>query len=372
MNNRFSLWRNDKIPYGTYYAFTNLRYLFDSAEVGINRVAPENFAYRDDTLGLYVIISHSIIPTEQELRAIFDYAASGNHVFLSALNFGDNLLDSLHLSLSQRYEPYEPDSLTVGIRNGSAGNFVLYSYPGFSMDRFISGMDSSITRIAGINDRGKANFVRFEYKSGGSLGIHLAPAALTNFFLLHKDNKKYFDMVMSSVPASIRKIRWDDYFRQHISGADGSKRSAFSKLAAFLHHPVLRWAFWMAIVLFALVYLFESKRKQRPVPVVPELRNSSLDFVQTIGRLYFQRRDNQNLAAKMSVHFLGQVRSKYNIPTSRTDEDFEQRLAFKSGHPLQRVKEITGFIRNVEESSQISDDDLLAFSKRINEFYKQT
>jgi hypothetical protein len=167
-------------------------------------------------------------------------------------------------------------------------------------------------------------------------------------------------------------VTWDDYYRHHSYGNDNSQRSGFSKLAAFLNNPVLSWAFWLTILMFTIIYLFESKRKQRPVPVVKELRNSSLDFVQTIGRLYFQRKDNKNLAAKMSAHFLGHVRAKYNLSTSATDETFERKLSFKSGYPLSGVQEITSFINGVETWTTISDEDLLSFNSKIDQFYKQT
>jgi len=108
------------------------------------------------------------------------------------------------------------------------------------------------------------------------------------------------------------------------------------------------------------------------VPVVAPLRNSSLDFVQTIGRLYLQRKDNKNLAQKMGSNFLGHVRTHYNMGTSAINEDFEQRLAFKSGHPIDKVRQLTAFIHQSETENSISDDALLTFGRLTDEFYKKT
>src|SRR5258708_31514869 len=40
LNRRVTLWRKDKIPYGTFIAYENLPYLFPDAEVSINQVSP--------------------------------------------------------------------------------------------------------------------------------------------------------------------------------------------------------------------------------------------------------------------------------------------------------------------------------------------
>ena len=52
-------------------------------------------------------------------------------------------------------------------------------------------MDSTITTILGKDEYGRANFVKLDYEGGGSLYLHLAPLAFSNFFLLHKENKAY-------------------------------------------------------------------------------------------------------------------------------------------------------------------------------------
>jgi hypothetical protein len=185
---------------------------------------------------------------------------------------------------------------------------------------------------------------------------------------LHKNNKKYYDIAMSSMPDTVSEVKWDDYFRRHINGEDNASRSAFSKLGAFLSNETLRWAFWLTILLFGIIYLFESKRKQRVVPVVSKLNNTSLDFVKTIGRLYFQRKDNKNLAQKMSTHLLGRIRSQYNMQTSQLDDDFCRKLAFKSGYSFEHVKSLVTEIKNIEDAYEVSDEQLMTYNDKIDTF----
>ena len=144
-------------------------------------------------------------------------------------------------------------------------------------------------------------------------------------------------MALSAIPDTVNSVRWDDYFRHHTNGQNNSERSAFSKLATFLENEVLSWAFWLTLLLFGIIYLVESKRKQRAVPALKKLNNTSIDFVKTVGRLYYQRKDNKNLAQKIAAHFLGYVRSTYNLHTSQLDEAFIEKLSYKSGFPVAGV-----------------------------------
>src|SRR5207344_1934333 len=105
-------------------------------------------------------------------------------------------------------------------------------------------------------------------KGGGAIYIHFAPLAFSNFFLLHKYNKEYFDNVFSYMPLSVNDIAWDDYFRYPV-------KTNFSALQYIFYNESLRWAFWLTILLFFIVYFVESKRRQRMIPSRQVVANSS-------------------------------------------------------------------------------------------------
>ena len=367
LNKRITLWRNDKIPYGTYYAYNNLQHLFRNSTIETNDKSPEAF-YGYQSSAAYIIVGYSVRPDEAELKAILNHAISGNHVFISAMDIGENLLDSFKLKVSETYPDVYHDSLTVRVFDPTSDDSLSFSYPGARLDNYFTRMDSSVTNILGRNENGYANFVKFTYQNGGTVMIHLAPGALTNFFLLHKQNKKYYDLVFSPIPDTVDQVIWDDYYRHHMNGNDYGKKSTFSKLGTFLANDVLRWAFWLTIALFGIIYIFESKRKQRVIPSIKKLNNTSLDFVKTIGRLYYQRKDNKNLAQKISTHFLGYIRTTYNMSTSQLNDDFVNRLAFKSGYSAALVNDVLSEIKKIDDAYDVSDEELIAFSDKIDKF----
>ncbi|HVM89936.1 MAG TPA: hypothetical protein VMT76_17240 [Puia sp.] len=372
LNRRVTLWHNDKIPYGTYYAYKNLHYLFPDAEILIDNGGAVKFQNDywwkiNNNKGnvALIAITPRIDPTDEELNAIFNLINQGDHVFLSAFTFSKKFLDSFSVKDRQLTLFNFNDTLITSILHPVTYEDDSFEYPGYAYDNYFSFIDTNYVKILGRNEDGKPNFIKINYKSGGSLYLHLEPFAFTNFFLLHNNNKTYYDYALSYLPRHIKLITWGENFR------DGNNGN-FSALKFLLGIPAFKWAFWLLLILFLLLYLFESKRKQRAIPDSIPLRNTSLDFVKTVGRLYYQQKDNLNLAYKMSVHFLSHVRTKYNLPTSNLDKDFAERLSYKSGYGKIATKELVDYIKVIQQQQSLSDEGLLEFNKKIEEFYKQT
>jgi hypothetical protein len=115
----------------------------------------------------------------------------------------------------------------------------------------------------------------------------------------------------------------------------------------------------------------ESKRKQRPIAEIPPLRNASEDFIKTVGRLYFQQKNNQNLFTKMVAAFLENIRTIYQLPTSQLNEEFVLKLAFRSGKPVNEVRQMIQFIYELRMKDELSDRELMDLHEQINQFNKQ-
>ncbi|MFL5772134.1 MAG: hypothetical protein ACJ75F_03185, partial [Flavisolibacter sp.] len=224
-------------------------------------------------------------------------------------------------------------------------------------------IDSGYATVLGKNAKGEANFIRIGYAHGGSIFVHLNPFEFTNFFLLHKTNKKYYDLALSYMPRETGVVEWSDYFRNKHS-------TSFSTLHFLLSKRSLRWAFWLTLLLFLLMFIVESKRKQRPVAEMIPIRNTSEDFVKTVGRLYFQQKNNQNLFTKMVAAFLENIRTTYQLPTSHLNEEFALRLAFRSGKPVEDIKHMIQFIYEMRMKADLSDKELMDLHDQMNQFNK--
>jgi hypothetical protein len=171
---------------------------------------------------------------------------------------------------------------------------------------------------------------------------------------------------MSCLSPGIKQIVWDEYFltRRHKTE---SKQSWFSVL---MRYPGLSTAVIIGL-LTLLVYAFaEMRRKQRIIPVYTRPVNDSMDFVKTIGRLYYEKGDHRNLARKMSAYFLEHVRSRYKIPTGVLDERFVKALQFKTGVDGEQIEAIVNDINQLDSLAVISARQLNNFYNKLENFYR--
>ncbi len=367
LDKRVSLWRMDKIPYGTKYAFENLPSIFPKSEIQTSNRFPILFQTESDSdiSKTILIIGPEFKPEADEMRSLIRFAAKGkNQVFISALYFGDTVLNMLHLTLTRNLMD-EDDSAEVSILNPGDKEWIKYAYPGYTSNSFVESVDTGYARILGTDKKGRPDFIRITYEKGGAIFIHLSPFMFSNFFLLHNRNKSYYDMALSYLPKQTDIVEWSDYFRYN------NRNQRFSIFRFILSQRSLRWAFWLTIIVFLLMFLFETKRKQRPIIELPVARNASEDFVKTIGQLYFQQKNNQNLANKMVSVFLENVRSTYNLSTSILDGDFVRKLTIRSGMPAEEIEKMVQLIHVVRLNSVLPDQELLDLHHQISQFNKQ-
>ena len=367
LNRRISLSRHDDIPYGAKIAYEALPNIFPDAEISASSSAEIfNSSNSEGAKKAYIIIGTAVDADATDVTRLMNFVEEGNQVFISCNRISENLLNNLSLrATSYRGRADEPDSLTVGVYSPLNAAYQKYSYPGDSYDNFVTKLDSQYTSVLGRDGHGHPNFVRLTYKGGGAIYLHFAPLAFSNFFLLHKENMGYYENALSYMPSSIKQVVWDEYYRY-------DRSRSFSAFQYILNNPALRWAFWLLLLLFAIIYLFDSKRRQRQIPVIGALTNTSLDFVRTIGRLYYQRRDNHNLAMKMVVHFQDQVRTRYHLTVTTMDEAFVDRLAYRTGYPKQTLMSLVGYIQELPVKEYIADEELLDFHRQLEAFYKHT
>jgi predicted nucleic acid-binding protein len=169
---------------------------------------------------------------------------------------------------------------------------------------------------------------------------------------------------MSYIPHDIESVIWDDHYRH------SNRKNDYAALKVFMGDVHLRYALYLALLAFGLLLFSEVKRRQRIVPVITPVQNSSLDFVQTIGRLYHQRKDNRNLAEKMIVNFKEFVRTKYTLDTNFLNEKFIETLSYKSGIAQAEIQQLIYTMHAVAIDIDLSDANLMAFNRQLEKFYK--
>lgn len=376
-DDRITFQKKHKIPYGLFVAYNNLRHLFPQASVFVNKQEPGYWdsLYTYDSGQALIIISPSFNADEYEMRKIIEFVKNGNDVLISARYISSEAEKLLKCETSifgvsylmRRQGIIAGDTLTVSLFDPPFKHRSKYSYPGFNFNAWAYKFDSTISNKLGGDELDRPNFLQFN-AGKGHLYLHLAPLTFSNYFLLHKKNMDYYEKVFSLFSPHTKKIAWDEYYLRKKYAGEREERTGWMKV--LFRFPELKAALLTAIFTLLLFVLIEMRRKQRHIPVIAKPRNDSLDFVKTIGRLYHDKSDHTNLSRKMSSYFLDYIRTRFNLLTNKLDTDFIHSLHIKSGFPEENIKEIVSFINYLEGPNYVNDEQLIAFHKKLEEFYK--
>lgn len=379
--------KNDKIPYGTYIAWENLRTIFPHSRITTESGAPGFWTSLSETARdqLLIIISPQFKPEDTEMETLLNFVRNGNDVFISTMSTSFYLEKALKCDVfyavnADRYSTLmsDPDSMTVSLTIPAGENPRSYTYPGHSMGLWFHSYDSAKAVSLGVNKRGKTDFIGMR-KGQGHLYLHLAPMAFTNYFLLHKQNMAYYDQVFSMMGRNAKTVVWDEYFLNHREEqGDMTPPEPRGWLATLMSMEnrdgkrPFRAAFWVLMALLAIYGLSEMRRKQRVIPPYKKPANASLDFVKTIGRLYFGKGDHRNLSRKMTAYFLEHVRSRYKISTQMLNDQFVNELSFKSGIDEKLIQDIVNSIHQLQGDVNVSAQAMAYHHDLLEKFYNQS
>jgi len=373
----------DKIPYGTFAAYHLLQQQFPNATIDVNYAAPEewqNLSY--DSSGQVLLIVNSYFdPTLSELNALTSFTRQGNYVFISCLQMNDAARAFFRVQQEDIYNPFTVkndygiidmhDSFAVKLDSRTYTVPLQFVYPGVSYNNRFNKYDSLFSYPLGYNgDDNKPNLLAINAKNG-SIFLHTAPITFTNFFVLYNNNHQYYEKLMSLLPANARKIMWDEYFLLYKQNKDGNNREEKGLLSVLLSHKNFYVAFWMLMVLLALYFFTEVKRRQRLIPEYSKPANDSLEFVTTIGKLYYEKGDHKNLADKQTLFFLDYVRNKYKLSTNELNEAFVQRLSLKTGITAEELSNLINTLVTIKLSNRISEQQLLQYHQQLENFYSK-
>ncbi len=211
------------------------------------------------------------------------------------------------------------------------------------------------------------NFVKVPFGEGEFL-LHTTPLAFTNYFLTKTSGAEYAAKSLSHL--SPGDIYWDT---RRLAFPDFNLNRQWQKgpLQFILAQPPLAWAWYLLLGLALLYLIFRAKRRQRIIPVTERNENTSLDFIQTIGRLYFVQSDHRQLALQKTRLWLGFVRERYRLPTKELNEQWAKMLAAKAGVPENLVQNILKLDWVIANSGEVSAERLEEFHRALEQFYRQ-
>lgn len=306
---------------------------------------------------------HNILVVESEIdmeswKKIMDQVSRGSDAMIITSQLPKPISDSIGYYDSQI--SFEDENYLKLTDKKYQGDFIhLDKFPSGRGFSYIKSGVEVLGKTVEKNNSDQANFIKAKFGKG-NFYVHCEPLFLTNYYLLKKGNVKYFQDVFSYLQD--RDTLW---FVE-----SNTKESRFF-MRFILSKPALKYAWWVFLGGLVLFIFFNAKRKQRIVPIIEPLRNTSAEFVKSIGNLYLQEGDFHDMMAKKAQYFLNKVRLDLLIDTQNLDEEFAKRLHLKTGKPVEMINEAITLIKKGQDPyASVMKEDLVRMNKLLDEIIK--
>lgn len=371
INWNVSLSAKDKNPFGTFVLNDILPDLFKNGEISFETRTFYQINEEDSSVVNYFVLSENFSPDEEDIDRLFDMVEAGSHIFIASGWYDGKITDSLNINLN---DVYFDDSIrynrSFALTNGEdsmAVNFVNpylgdkpYYFKTRTIAEYFSSIDTARTEIIAVNGLGHPVMISTAWGQGRII-LSTLPMAFTNYYMVCNKNHEFISRSLSYLPDN--NLVWNTYYQF-------GSQEPLSPLRFIFGNEALRGAYYIGLSALLIFVLFEVKRRQRIIPVVAPPKNATLEFTQTVGSLYYNHADHQNLAVKKITYFKEQLRAKYFIQTNLIDDDFYHELSNKTDKDLNEVRNLFKLIRAVESGSGISENELFELSQKLDEFLK--
>ena len=292
-----------------------------------------------------LVVAERLSLTETECEALLKMLDRGSKIMLVATSFNKSLRDTLCFDNSYSYFNF---SSLKKYAASSQGRDTIYwcknseyddeqmfmFYPHLCKANFYSS-DSLFTRLSEKvwfetdsleqEVRHSSPFAITRKVGAGEITLVSTPLIFTNYGMLDGNNSIYLFRLLNQLQG-LPILRTEAY---------GVKRNETEEtpFRYLLSQRPLRWGLYLTMITLLLFMIFTARRQQRPIPIIRKPANKTVEFVELIGTLYFQRKDHTDLVQKKFLYFAETLRRtiQVNVEDEENDEELAHRIASKTG-----------------------------------------
>ena len=360
-NYRHTFSHKDKNPYGGFVLKDMMPDMFGDKEVSnINYTLYEIEEDLTPDKNL-LIIADNMSAGQEDLEVLLNAVDQGMHAMIIAQSMY-MIEDTLDFMTDYSEFDYmlnaNQDTSYVSFLNPAmpAGDF---RYKRDAIAYHFDDLDSIDYKVIAQNGDKEPVAIQVPYGKG-YLYLCTTPLAFTNNYLFFEENHAYVSALLSFLPQ--KDMIWCEYYQM-------GRLEIQTPLRVVLTTPPLKLAYTVAILSLVLFMIFEAKRKQRIIPIIKPLANTTLEFIGTIANLYMRRKDHGDIARKRIQYFQEYIHNHYFMNFKKFDQAFFERLAAKSGNEVVEVKKLFDLIQRVKEQEFVSEQELKLLSDKIEAFY---
>ncbi len=385
---------DSRAPYGTSIFFELLKSHFEEDKVQLLR---DSLRGQLDTLpnaATYLFVGEALYQDSTDQQAVLDFVAAGNTAFIASKSLPELTAHALYQERGSCPDNYS-DHYALAWDTLARLNFIhpnlrfdtgqVYDYWEFGKRApyYWTGLpanlacypEATFVPIGTLNDS-LFNFAKLEYGSGHFF-LHTTPVVFSNFHLLEEERLAYLQRVLTHLDGA-GPVYWDRYSKvpekpDFLQNPFAERRlDNNSPLKFILSEPALSWAWYLLLALGLLFLVFRAKRQQRVIPVLEPNQNTSLEFLNMVGRLYFLQNNHRQLALQQMKMLMQHARRRYHLKAQELDERCIPKLAQRSGVAEGQLRRLSTYYQNIKSSSFMSDKTLAEFHQLIEHFYKNS
>jgi len=316
----------------------------------------------------HIFINGSFWADSLDLKGLLHMVEQGDDAFIAAENLDTQLEYSLRFHTDYHWE--KPDSLGTisGVKKILAQDTGVMRFTSWplrkspdlqfargGMEDFFQNFRLDSLQVLAENKHHEPVFLRIRHGKG-SFWLCTTPGAFTNYYLLKDGARGFMEGAFRMLPD--QPVLWDEYDKVGRAGSP-------TPLRYILSQPALKWAYWIAISLLFLTVFVYARRRQRAIPVVAPPRNTSREFADTMGRLYYFRGDHADIARKLTVQFKEEVRRKLRLHRTVWDAEMIEEIALRTGISKEELDHANRLMDYYTGIVFVSEEQLLKLNKAL-------
>ncbi|MCC9043225.1 hypothetical protein LNQ81_11145 [Myroides sp. M-43] len=360
INWNVTLDNTSKSPYGTYILDQEIDYLF--ANDSLVRITDNLYDFFEkhqyDSINrnsLFSLNNYSFLDSFSRI-SLNEYLIKGN----TALIFQENIdgliqgIEATSLYYDDEYNDSDQTEVTMTLANPAISTYS-FNLKGANVYYFdiVDSLRNKVEVLGYLKYKGKKypNLIR-QKQGKGQLILGLQPIAFTNYNMLESNNHLYTQGILSYLPQqktyyTVTKLSTDTEYHSE------------SILRFIFKNPSLKWAWYFFLGTLILFILFTAKRKQRIIPIIKPLSNTTVDFTKTVSNLYIQNKDYDDLMNKQIIYTLEKFRREYWLDTTKLDERFINNLHSKTKKNKEDIVNFINFVEKFRASKNSASEALL-------------
>lgn len=357
---RFTLEAKDKIPYGTYVLNKTVKEIFPNKKVFRNNKTTYEYynsaSYKNKTKN-FIYISENFNVDKLETETILNLAQQGNNIFIFAHNFSKIFSDTLNFTI-KNINLFDTVS-NLNFYNKTLKRKTPYHYGKTSSNIYFNKIDTTKTQALAHSKQNNITYFRQQIGKG-FMYISTTPEVFTNYAMITEKNYEFAYKSLSYLPQ--KDIVWDEYYKPF-------RKENKGMLSVIFDMPGIKMAYILLLITAILFVFFTAKRRQRIIPIIKPYENKTLEFVETIGRVYYNSKNHKDIAEKKYQYFRNFLLRTYNINIADNKTIKHEIISEKAAVDIDVIKKLLLTYDKINKLEKISATQLNIFNNYIEDFY---